>query len=176
MNRQRLDAESLRDAVLAVSGKLDLKMYGPGFELFRFTDDHSPIYDHLDAAKIHDPATYRRTVYRFVVRSVPNPLLDCLDAADPDLNVPVRNATLTALQALALLNDPFLIPQAGYFAERLKAQGGDTAVQVEAGFRLALGRRPTAEERDALMAYAGKHGLAVTCRLLFNLNEFVFVD
>ena len=115
-------------------------------------------------------------MYRFTVRSVPNPLLDCLDAADPNLNVPVRNATLTALQALALLNDPFLLRQAEHFAERLKAQGGDLAAQLDAGCRLALGRRPTPEERDALAAYTRKHGLAATCRLLFNLNEFVFVD
>ena len=61
MNRQRLDAEEVRDTVLAVSGKLDLKMGGPGFELFRFKDDHSPVYDHTALEKIHDPATYRRT-------------------------------------------------------------------------------------------------------------------
>src|SRR5262249_1565726 len=92
MNRQRLDAESMRDSVPAVSGKLDMKMYGPGFDLFRFKDDHSPVYDHLDAARISDPETWRRTVYRFVVRSVPNPFLESLDCADPNINVPVRNA------------------------------------------------------------------------------------
>src|SRR5262249_51804126 len=81
MNRQRLDAESIRDAILGISGKLDRKMGGPGFELFRFKDDHSPVSDHLDLAKIHNPAGFRRTVYRFTVRSVPNPFLDCLDCA-----------------------------------------------------------------------------------------------
>src|SRR5262249_10419501 len=69
MNRQRLDAEAVRDAVLAVSGKLDLHMGGPGFELFRYKDDHSPVYDHSALDRIHDPKTYRRTVYRFAVRS-----------------------------------------------------------------------------------------------------------
>src|SRR5439155_2501116 len=78
MNRQRLDAEEIRDSVLAVSGKLDLTMGGPGFELFRFKDDHSPVYDHGDLDKISNPATFRRTVYHFVVRSVPNPFPDCL--------------------------------------------------------------------------------------------------
>src|SRR5262249_2497206 len=112
MNRQRLDAESIRDGVLAVSGKLNGRMGGPGFELFRFKDDHSPVYDYTAIDKVNDPAGYRRTVYRFTVRSVPNPFLDCLDCADPNLNTPVRNSTLTALQALALLNDPFLIRQA----------------------------------------------------------------
>jgi hypothetical protein len=176
MNRTRLDAEEVRDAVLAVSGKLDLTTGGPGYEPFRFKDDHSPVYDHTDPAKVNDPATYRRTVYRFAVRSVPSPFLECLDCADPNVNTPVRNTTLTALQALALLNDPFMLKQAEYFAERLEKTGGDPDRQVEAAYRLAFGRPPTAEEREALAAYAKKHGLAKACRVLFNANEFVFVD
>src|SRR5262245_36405567 len=111
MNRLRLDAEGVRDAVLAVSGRLDRTMGGPGYEPFRFKDDHSPVYDHADAEAMNHPSTFRRTVYRFTVRSVPNPLLDCLDAADPNLPTPVRNTTLTALQALALLNNPFIVRQ-----------------------------------------------------------------
>jgi hypothetical protein len=176
MNRQRLDAESVRDGVLAISGKLDLKMFGPGYELFRFKDDHSPIYDHLDASKINDPATFRRTIYRFVVRSVPNPFLENLDCADPNLSVPVRNTTLTALQALTLLNNPFMVKQSEFFAERLRKQHAEPAQQVEAGYRLAFGRRPTAEERAAFVAYVERHGLANGCRVLLNANEFLFVD
>jgi hypothetical protein len=176
MNRQRLDAEEIRDTVLAVSGRLDLKMGGPGFELFRFKDDHSPVYDHDDLAKINDPATFRRTVYRFTVRSVPNPFLECLDSADPNLTTPVRNSTLTALQALALLNDPFMVKQAEYWVERLDKISDDPANQVDAAYRLALGRLPTAEEKVSLIAYAKKHGLANACRCLFNANEFVFLD
>ncbi len=176
MNRQRLDAEEVRDTVLAVSGKLNLQMGGPGFELFRFKDDHSPVYDHTALEKIHDPKTYRRTVYRFTVRSVPNPFLDCLDCADPNLNTPVRNTTLTALQALALLNDPFMVRQAEYCAERVGKMSGNIDGQIEAAYRLALGRPPRADEREALAGYAKKHGLANACRLLFNVNEFVFID
>ena len=153
-------------------------MGGPGFELFRFKDDHSPIYDHTALEKIHDPATYRRTVYRFTVRSVPNPFLDCLDCADPNLNTPVRNTTLTALQALALLNDPFMVRQARELSPSGWSSESATTrrAQVEAAYRLALGRPPSAAERDALAAYARKHGLADACRLLFNTNEFVFID
>ena len=176
MNRRRLDAEEVRDAVLAVSGKLDPRMGGPGFELFRFKDDHSPVYDHAAPEKADDPATFRRTVYRFTVRSVPNPLLDTLDCADPNINTAVRNTTLTALQALALLNDSFLLKQAGHFAGRLRKAGGDSDRQPDVAYRLALGRPATAEERAALAAYAKKHGLANACRVVFNLNEFVFVD
>jgi hypothetical protein len=176
MNRQRLDAEEVRDSVLAVSGKLNLVMGGPGFELFRFKDDHSPVYDHTALEKIQDPATYRRTVYRFTVRSVPNPFLDCLDCADPNINTPVRNTTLTALQALVLLNDPFMIRQADYFTERVKGMSADAGGQIEAAYRLALGRAPHPEERAALVDFAVKHGLADACRLVFNMNEFVFID
>jgi hypothetical protein len=175
-NRTRLDAEELRDTVLAVSGKLDLRMGGPGFELFRFKDDHSPVYDHTALEKIHDPATYRRTVYRFTVRSVPNPFLECLDCADPNLNVPVRSTTLTALQALALLNDPFMVRQAEHFAARLAGLAPDVEGRLEAAYRLALGRPPLTGERAALAGYARRHGLAAACRLLFNTNEFVFID
>ncbi len=176
MNRQRLDAEALRDSMLAVSGKLDLTMGGPGFEVFRFKDDHSPVYDHTALEKIHDPRTYRRTVYRFAVRSVPNPFLDCLDCADPNINTPVRNTTLTALQALALLNDPFVVRQAELFAERLGKGGEPLEKQLDRAFRLTLGRPPKPEEWQALADHVRKHGLANTCRLLFNINEFAFVD
>jgi hypothetical protein len=176
MNRQRLDAESVRDAVLAVSGTLRSQMDGPGFDLFRFKDDHSPVYDHSAIEKINDPAAWRRTVYRFVVRSVPNPFLECLDCADPNINTPVRNTTLTALQALALLNDPFMLKQAECFAERLQKISPDPERQIEAAYRLALGRRPRSDEKKALVDYVHKHGLANACRLLFNTNEFVFID
>ena len=176
MTRQRLDAEEVRDAVLAISGKLDLTMGGPGFELFRFKDDHSPVYDHTAVDKINDPVNWRRTVYRFTVRSVPNPFLDCLDCADPNVNTPVRNTTLTALQALALLNDPFILKQADCLAERLRKISGDPDKQAEGAYRLAFGRLPTADERIAFVEYVTKHGLAKACRVLFNANEFVFVD
>jgi mono/diheme cytochrome c family protein len=176
MNRLRLDAESIRDSVLAVSGKLRPQMYGPGYDLFRFKDDHSPIYDHLDVSRSTHPDTWRRTAYRFVVRSVPNPFLETLDCADPNINVPVRNTTVTALQALALLNNPFMLQQAEFFAERVRKMESESAKQVDAAYRLAFGRLPTPTERADLVRYAERHGLANACRLLFNANEFMFVD
>ncbi|MBI2806976.1 MAG: DUF1553 domain-containing protein [Planctomycetes bacterium] len=176
MNRQRLDAESIRDSVLAISGKIDYRMYGPGYDLFRFKEDHSPIYDHLDVNFINRPESWRRTVYRFVVRSVPNPFLETLDCADPNLNVPVRNTTMTALQALTLLNNPFMVKQAEYFAERVQAMEKTPARQADAVYRLALARRPTQAERAAMTAYIQRHGLANACRVVLNANEFVFVD
>jgi hypothetical protein len=176
MNRRRLDAEAIRDSILAVSGKLDSRMGGPGFELFRFKDDHSPVYDHGDLDRINSPACWRRTVYRFTVRSFANPFLECLDCADPNINTPVRNTTLTALQALALLNDPFLLKQSEYFADRLRQLTGDLSGQVETAYALALGRPAIAGEREAVVEYARKHGLVNACRLVFNMNEFIFID
>jgi hypothetical protein len=144
--------------------------------LFRYKDDKSPVYDHTDVAAINNPANWRRTVYRFTVRSVANPLLECLDCADPSINTPVRNSTITAQQSLALLNDPFLLKQAEIFAQRLRGLGGKPADQVAAGFLLAFGRKPTAAETDLMVALVEKQGLPAFCRVLFNANEFIFVD
>jgi mono/diheme cytochrome c family protein len=175
MNRRRLEAESIRDAVLSVSGKLDQKMYGPGFRTFGFLDDHSPHYKY-EEHNPDDPAGHRRSVYRFLVRSVPDPFMETLDCPDPSLRVEKRNESLTALQALALLNDKFMLRMAEHFAERVKKSGGALAEQVAAAHRLALGREPAAEESRVLLDYARKHGLANTCRLILNTNEFSFVD
>ncbi len=175
-NRRRLDAESLRDGVLATAGSLDQRMGGPGFELFAFKDDHSPVYDHSDPAHIDYPQARRRSVYRFVVRSVANPFMEALDCADPNINTPVRSQTLTALQALALYNDLFMARQAQEFARRLEHHPGDDRARIEAAFRATLGREPTPTEAAALAAHARRHGLANACRLLWNTNEFNFID
>jgi hypothetical protein len=176
MNRRRLEAEAVRDSVLAAGGKLDLTMGGPPFELFRFKDDHSPTYDFTAPERVRDPATWRRTVYAFTVRSVPNPFLECLDCADPNLNTPSRNTTLTSLQALALLNDPFMLQQSELLAERIGARETDPSRQVDLAFRLLFGRRTRPEEKSALVGYVRQHGLPAACRLLYNTNEFLFVD
>jgi len=107
---------------------------------------------------------------------VPNPFLDCLDAADPNLNTPVRNTTLTALQALALLNDPFMLKQAKFLAESLRAKAREPLQQVERAYLRLYGRRPSSAEAQAVAAFVQTHGLAQACRMLFNANEFLFVD
>ena len=175
MNRKQLDAESIRDAVLYVSGRLDFTMGGPGYDLFVFEDDHSPryVYDQFD---VNDPTTFRRSVYRFIVRSVPDPFMECMDCADPSQNVPVRNETLTALQALALLNNPLVVNQAQFMAERLAAETKSAEEEIRRAWRLALGRHPTDTELSVMLPYREKHGLANACRVLLNSNEFMFVD
>jgi hypothetical protein len=175
-NRRKLEAETVRDSVLAASGTLVKTMGGPGFDLFRFKDDHSPVYDHSDPAKIDNPQVRRRTIYRFTVRSVPNPFLEALDCADPNLNTPVRSQTLTALQALALFNDLFMVRQSQELARRVEQQESDPARRIDVACLRALGRLPTPAERAALAAHAARHGLTQACRVLFNTNEFIFVD
>jgi hypothetical protein len=175
MNRTRLDAECIRDAMLSVSGQLDLAMGGPSDRQFFFKDDHSPVYDYT-RFDVDSKEGHRRSIYRLLVRSVPDPFMDCLDCADPSLLVARRNTTLTALQALATLNNPFVLSQCQHFAERLNGISSDPNAQIEAAYRLALARPPTVAERQRLVTYAQQHGLANACRVIFNSTEFVFVD
>ena len=175
MSRSRLDAESVRDSVLSIAGKLDLTMGGPSAEHFFFVDDHSPVYDYT-RFDIDSPASYRRSIYRFLVRSAPDPFMESLDCPDPSLLTPKRNSTLTALQALALLNDPLVVRQAEHFAARLRETSDKLSRQIEEAYRLALGRVPNADESRILAGYAEEHGLENLCRLVLNSNEFMFVD
>jgi hypothetical protein len=175
MHRARLDAESLRDAILFVSGTIDLTPGGPPASHFRFHDDHSPVYDYA-AFDVDDPASRRRSVYRHIVRSVPDPLMECLDSPDPSLLTPKRNTTITALQALAVLNSPFAVRYAEHFAERVRKLRDGVPDQVELASRLALGRPPRPEEAALLAAHAAEHGLESLCRVLLNANEFIFID
>jgi hypothetical protein len=121
MNRARLDAEQLHDAMLQVSCQLDLRMGGPSDQQFFFKDDHSPIYDYT-RFDFDSPAARRRSIYRFIVRSVPDPLMEALDCPDASLLTGKRTVTLTALQALATLNNPFVLKQVEQFAKRLQTE------------------------------------------------------
>jgi hypothetical protein len=176
-NRRKLDAEAIYDAVLSVSGTLDLTMGGPGWQDFVVErPEHSPHYLY-DKADPNDKKTWRRAVYRFVVRSQMQPFMTALDAADPSNRVDKRNESVSPAQALALLNNPFVVTQAAQFAARIEKEAGpDTVAQVQRAFRLAFGQAPNSEQTRKLSAFAKEHGLANLCRLIFNLNEFVFVD
>ena len=100
-----------------------------------------------------------------------------LDCADPSMRVDRRNETLTPLQALALLNSGLTVAMAEHFAQRVQQDaGGSIPLQVQRAFALAIQREPTSSETTQLTAFAEHHGLPATCRLLLNLNEFVFVD
>ena len=172
MPRRKLDAEAIRDAALAVAGRLNRTMYGPAFRDFAIEQPaHSPHYEYL-AHPLDDPKTHRRSVYRFLVRSKPQPFMTALDCADPSIQVDRRTESQSPLQALALYNNGFVLTMARHLAARVAADPDP----VSAAFRLALGRPPTEDERTALTEYARGHGLANACRVVLNLNEFVFVD
>lgn len=175
MNRSRLDAESFRDAVLAVAGKLDLTMGGPPVQMFAFKDDHSPVYDYARFSP-DGPGAYRRSIYRFIVRSVPDPFLERLDCPDPSVLTPKRSVTITAIQALATWNNTFVLRMAEHFAARLFREAPDTESRVRLAVRLAFGREPAAGEVREFASYAEKHGFANLCRVIFNANEFLFAD
>jgi hypothetical protein len=176
MPRRRLTAEELRDAVLAVSGRLNPEMGGPGFYLFELEKtDHSPHYEY-HKFNPDDPRSHRRSIYRFIVRSQPDPFMTTLDCADSSQSTPRRHETTTALQALSLLNNRFNLVMAGHFARRVEQATENPADRVALAFQLVAGRRPEAEEQQQLQEFCAEHGLPALCRLLLNLNEFVFVD
>ena len=175
-DRRRLDAESLRDSVLQVSGLLNSKMYGVGFRDFVLEKpQHSPHYEYHK----HDPddvASHRRAVYRFLVRSQQEPFMETLDCADPSQIVAKRNETQTSLQSLALLNNKFMLRMTQHFAHRLEREAAGLEDRLDLAFQLTLSRPPSAEERKAMTSLATQYGLANACRVLFNLNEFMFLD
>jgi mono/diheme cytochrome c family protein len=175
MNRGRLDAESVRDAVLRVTGKLDPKMGGPSIKQFAQSPGihRTPKVDY-QAFDVDSPGSYRRSVYRFLFRTLPDPFMDTLDCPDASQFTPVRSSSVTALQALAMLNDRFMVRQSEHFAARI-AKAGGLGKQIESAYLLALGRPPTAQETSRLADYAKKHGMANVCRLILNSNEFLFV-
>jgi hypothetical protein len=176
MNRRRLDAESIRDSVLWASGRLHRQMYGPSFQAFVIEKpEHSPHYEY-DKSDPDDPRTQRRSVYRFLVRSQQNPFLQTLDCADPSQIVDKRDESITALQALALLNNRFMVRMAEHTAERIRTSHSDPEGHVSAAFRSMLECPPSVAESRKLGEFARTFGLTETCRLLFNLNEFVFID
>ena len=175
--RQRLDAEVIRDSLLALNGRLDLTMGGPSVKQFVMTPGiHvTPNVDYK-SFQLDDPGNSRRSIYRFLFRTLPDPFMDALDCPAGDQLTPVRSESVTALQALALLNNPFVIRQCEHLANRITNDPKLALQPIESLYRLALQREPSAEERAKLQAYADRHGLANACRLIVNSNEFLFVE
>jgi hypothetical protein len=195
---RRLEAESLRDAVLSASGKLNDKPFGPAYKspippeamLARNTKDPYP----KDARDTD--STRRRTVYMFHKRVVQHPLLQAFDRPEAAVTCGRRNVTTVAPQALALLNDPFVRDRAADLARWLLAGSGATADGwVTRGFELALSRPPTDAERAASVHFLDTQfqrrsardqtrtpdeprlrALTDFAQALFSLNEFIYVD
>ena len=157
-----------------MSGSLNREMHGPGFRDFDYTEAYAPIYRYVTP---DSPQLWRRSIYRFIVRSTPHAFMTALDCPNPANLAPARLETTTALQSLALLNNDFMLRQAGHWARRLEQEaGGDPAAQVRRGFALALARQPDDAELAAAVAVVRQAGLAQFCRMLLNANEFVYVD
>jgi hypothetical protein len=177
MNRSRLDAESMRDAVLFVAGRLDLAMGGPSVRQFNQSGG-TGVTPNLDYAGFDwdSPGAGRRSVYRYLFRSIPDPFMDSFDCADPQQLTAVRNVSITPLQALALLNNEFTLRHSRHFAEQVRSTSADLDRQIAAAYELALARPPSADELTELRPYVTRHGLANLCRLILNSNEFLFVE
>jgi hypothetical protein len=187
-NRRRLDAEEIRDAILAVSGGLDLRPGGaqpfkPEWE-WRYTQ-HNPFVDDFNSA--------RRSVYLLNQRIRMQPILSVFDGADPNTAIGQRSPSTTALQALFMMNNPFAHQQARQFAQRLLKQSGSTERRIDRAYQLAFARGASMEEVREGAAYisgmlnkfagldvsqqkAEQSAWASYCRVIYSSNEFVYVD
>ena len=170
---RRLEAEAVRDAMLAVSGELNRQPGGPGFRPFEALPFPANAYAITDKS---GPEFNRRTVYRMNVNSGKDPLLDAFDCPDPSVKTPRRGVTTTPLQALELMNNSFVQRQAQRLADRaVRTAGPGLEAAVHAAWQLSLGRSPTAEETRQATAAADARGLASVCWALLNSTEFVYV-
>ena len=173
----RLEAEMVRDAMLAASGVVDLRLGGPGFrefEVSKAAGTAAILYTKVDQS---GPAFARRTLYRTWARGGRSGFLDAFDCPDPSTTSPKRAVTTTPQQALALLNNALTFRLAEGFAARLRAEAGDDpARQVDRAYRIAFGRDPDRAEREQARRVVADHGAAVLARAIFNSNEFLYVD
>ncbi len=178
MPRQRLEAEAIRDAILAASGKLDLTVGGP--TVFPYINPdlfESSSKRNWPGKPDDDPSTWRRSIYVHSKRSIRYPMFETFDQPNLINSVDRRNRSTVAPQALLLMNNAMVILQSKYFAERVKNEAGtDTHAQIDRAYRIALARTPSEFERNKAIEYirGSADGLAEFCQALFNLNEFVY--
>lgn len=176
MNRRRLSAEEIRDSILHASGMLNLEMGGAGYFLFQLEKtEHSPHYEYHKFDHT-DPKSYRRSIYRFIVRSQPDPFMTTLDCADSSQSTPARNETQTPLQSLTMLNSDFSLEMSKRFARRIELESADQSERIQKVVQQSLGRSPTELELSTMGEFVQQHGLANLIRIVFNLSEFVFID
>jgi hypothetical protein len=178
--QRRLEAEAVRDSMLAVSGRLNLEERGPSMypTLARAVlEGQSRPGDGWGKSDERQQA--RRSVYIFVKRSLAVPELDLLDAPDTTSSCEARPVSTTAPQALTFLNGAFANEQARHLAARLRREAGDdAAAQVRRAFELALCRPPRDEELRASAAFLARQGatLEAFCLVMLNTNEFVYLE
>jgi hypothetical protein len=186
--RRRLDAESIRDTMLAISGNIDRSMGGP----HPFPDQTTwEFSEHNPFKAVYD--TNQRSVYLMTQRFQKHPFLALFDGADPNASTAARVTSTTALQALFLLNDPFVQRQAQGLAGRLLSYRADDGGRIDRAYQLALGRPTSAEEQAEAKVYLGQVRAQLQAarvpadqlpaqtwqsfvRALFLTNEFVYVE
>ncbi len=169
---RRLEAESIRDSILAVSGNLNLQMEGRGFDLFNQRGGLSG----FKPVETFQADGSRRMIYAHKVRREPESVFGAFDCPDAGQSTAVRLESTTPIQALNLFNSRFVIDQSSALARRVGRECGDDHVaQVTQAFRYALQRTPSAAELAEVVPLVRQHGLVPLCRALFNTNEFLFV-
>ncbi len=169
---RRLEAEAIRDCMLSVSGNLNLRMYGPGFNFFKTRGGLSG----FPAKENFGPDEFRRMIYAHKIRMESVPVFGAFDCPDAGQAMPKRSQSTTAIQALNLLNNPFIVEQAEKFAGRIRSEAGDDPKkQVARAFLLAFGRDATETELAAILPVIKQHGLESLCRVIFNSSEFLYL-
>ena len=170
---RRLEAEGIRDSILAVSGALDLQMGGPGFYLMDVVEENVM---HYFAKEKYTPAEFRRMVYQFRIRQTTDSVFGSFDCPDGGSVMPKRSRSNTPLQALNLFNSTFVLQQSEILAKRLAAEAGPTPeAQAALAFRLFYGRMPDGTELVASTAMIRDNGVQSFARAMFNTSEFLFV-
>jgi hypothetical protein len=170
---RRIEAEAIRDSMLSISGELNLKMGGPGFDFFTSRgglNGFPPVVE-------FQPDGLRRMIYAHKVRMETTPVFGAFDCPDAGQPMPGRGQSTTAIQALNLFNSQFVIKRANQFAARVRAERPDSLnAQIERAFELALGRSPRRAESGQALKLCTDFGLESLCRVLFNANEFLFIQ
>ena len=169
---RRLEAEAIRDSMLAVNGRLDFKMGGPGFNLFKSRGglDGFPLIETFEGDGL------RRLIYAHKVRMERDAVFGVFDCPDAGQTSPKRRQSTTPLQALNLFNSRFTVDEAEHFAARIRRDCGAGAGErdwTSRAFQLALGRAPSPRERGVVEPVVREHGLTALCRALFNSSEFL---
>lgn len=175
---RRLEVEAIRDSMLAVSGTLNSKRFGPAF---RPAIPLAAVEANTDKASVwkpsEEPEASRRSVYAFIKRGLVIPMFETLDLADTVSSCPQRQVTTVAPQALTLFNGEFTQKQARALAERLRREArDDPSQQINLVYRLALCRKPTEQEQAQMESFLADESLEELCRVVLNLNEFVYPE
>ena len=167
---RRLEAETIRDSILSVSGMLNLATGGPGFDFF---DQRGGLSDYTAKLEFTEQG-WRRMIYAHKIRMQAVDIFGAFDCPDFGQMSPQRTRSITPLQSLSLWNSPFTNRQAGFFAERVRgAAGNQPRAQIRLAFQLALSRLPSTAEQARLLELLSDDGLDQVCRVLFNTSEFI---